>query len=94
MGPIVFLLCPIFAFAGIEPAFPRGRIHRKTRCMGPYAGGDCNLTLGQLQSLLTHIYHGQTYARVDLYNPMPESTLFPSQGLRIWPLVFTMAATL
>jgi hypothetical protein len=27
---------------------------------------------------------GQPYARVDL-NPMPESTLSPSQGLRIWP---------
>jgi hypothetical protein len=27
-----------------------------------------------------HIYHGQPYARVDL-NPMPESTLSPSQGL-------------
>ncbi len=26
-----------------------------------------------------------TYPGVDL-NPMPESTLSPSQGLRIWPL--------
>jgi hypothetical protein len=32
-----------------------------------------------------HIYQGQPYARVDL-NPMPESTLSPSQGLWIWPL--------
>jgi hypothetical protein len=38
-----------------------------------------------LQSRLQHIYYGQPYARVDL-NPMPESTLSPSQGLRIWPL--------
>jgi hypothetical protein len=29
---------------------------------------------------------GQPFARVDL-NPMPESTLSPSQGLRIWPLL-------
>jgi hypothetical protein len=28
---------------------------------------------------------GQSYARFNL-NPMPESTLSPSQGLRIWPL--------
>jgi hypothetical protein len=33
-----------------------------------------------------HIYHGQPHARVDL-NPMPESTLSPSQGLRIWTLL-------
>jgi hypothetical protein len=45
----------------------------------PY-GIDCNLTLGRLQDM----YHGQPYARVDL-NPMPESTLCPSQGLRIFP---------
>ncbi len=38
-----------------------------------------------LQSPLQHIYHGQPYARVD-HNPMPESTLSPSQGLWIWPL--------
>jgi hypothetical protein len=31
-------------------------------------------------------YNGQPYARVDL-NPMPESTLSPSQGLGIWPLM-------
>ncbi len=40
------------------------------------------LTLCKLQSRLQHIYHRQTYARVDL-NPMPESTLSPSQGLWI-----------
>ncbi len=27
----------------------------------------------------------KAYAKVDL-NPMPESTLSPSQGFRIWPL--------
>ncbi len=48
--------------------------------MRPYAGVDYNLTLCPLQSRLQHIYHGQTYARIDL-NPMPESTLSPSQGL-------------
>jgi hypothetical protein len=32
-----------------------------------------------------HIYHGQLHARVDL-NPMPESTLSTSLGLRIWTL--------
>ncbi len=53
--------------------------------MGPYAGIDYNLTLCPLQSRLKHIYLGQPYASVDL-NPMPESTLSPSQGLGIWPL--------
>ncbi len=53
--------------------------------MGPYAVVDYNLTLCPLQSRLQHIYHGQPYARVDLLNPMPESTLSPSQGLWIWP---------
>ncbi len=48
--------------------------------MGPLAGVDYNLTLCLLQSRLQHIYHGQTYARVDL-NPMAESTLSPSQGI-------------
>ncbi len=63
----------------------RGRIQRKTWCMGPYAGVYYNLTLCPLQSRLLHIYHGQ---------PMPESTLTlcqsclhpPSQGLWIWPM--------
>jgi hypothetical protein len=59
-----------------------GRIRRKTCCMGPYAGADYNLFLCTLQSRLHHIYHRQPYARVDL-NPMPESTLSPSQGLTI-----------
>jgi hypothetical protein len=49
---------------------------------GPsFAVYDYNLTLCRLQ----HMYHGQPYARVDL-SPTPESTLSPSQGLRIWPL--------
>jgi hypothetical protein len=33
---------------------------------------------------------GQPYARVDL-NPTPESTLFPSQGFWIWPLISSRA---
>jgi hypothetical protein len=37
-----------------------------------------------LQSRLQCMYHGQFYAKVDR-NPVPESTLFPSQGLWIWP---------
>jgi hypothetical protein len=49
-----------------------------------HAGVDYNLTLSPLQSRLQHIYHVQPYARVDL-NPMPESTLSPSQGVWIWP---------
>jgi hypothetical protein len=53
--------------------------------MGPFAGVDCNLTLGRLQSRIQRLYHGQLCARVDL-NPMPESTLFPGQGLRVRPL--------
>jgi hypothetical protein len=47
--------------------------------MEHYAGADYNLLLR-----LEHIYHGQPYASVDL-NPVPESTLSLSQGLRIWP---------
>jgi hypothetical protein len=50
--------------------------------MGSYAGVDCNLTLCPLQN---RTMHGQPYATIDL-NPMPQSTLSPSQGLRIWPL--------
>ncbi len=48
--------------------------------MWPYAGVDYmyNLTLCPLQSRLQHIYHGQPYAKVDLY-PMPKSTL-PQSG--------------
>ncbi len=32
----------------------RGRIQRKTRCVGLYAGDDYNLTLSPLQSRLQH----------------------------------------
>jgi hypothetical protein len=68
-----------------------GGIQSKTWCMGSYAGVDYNLTLCPLQSRLEHIYHGrQLYTKVDL-NPMPESTLSPSQGLWIWPLVALIA---
>ena len=55
--------------------------------MGPYAGVDYNLTLCLLQSRLQHMYHGQPYAKVDL-NPMLESAVSPSQGVKIWPLIF------
>ncbi len=47
-----------------------------------YAGVDYNLTLCPLQSRLQHIYHGQTFVRVDL-NPMPESPLSLNQELCI-----------
>jgi hypothetical protein len=56
----------------------RGCIQRETWCMGLYAVVDYYLTLCRLQ----HMYHREPYARVDL-NPMPESTLSPSQGLGI-----------
>jgi hypothetical protein len=55
-------------------------------CMGSYAGVDFNLTLCPLQSRLQNIYHGQPYSIFHL-NSMPESTLFPSQGLWIWPQI-------
>jgi hypothetical protein len=58
----------------------RGRIQRKTWCMGPYAGVYYNLTLCPLQRRLQHIYQWLPYARVDT-SPMPESILFPSQWL-------------
>ncbi len=60
----------------------RGRIPRKTWCMRPYAGADYNIA--PLQNQLQQIYHGQPYTTVGL-NPVPESTLSPSQGLWIWP---------
>jgi hypothetical protein len=54
--------------------------------MGPYAGVDYNSIVCPLQSRLQYLYHGQPYALINLLNPMPESTLSHSQGLRIWPL--------
>ena len=71
----------------------RGRIQRKTWCIGTFAGVDYNLTLCPLQSRLQHIYHEQPYARVDL-NSMSDSTLYPSQGLWIWPLMHSTCAQL
>jgi hypothetical protein len=67
--------CLILFFFFMHGQF-RGRIQRKTWCMGPYGGADCNLPLRQLQSRLQQLQLG---------NSMPESTLSPSQGLRIWP---------
>ncbi len=69
----------------------RGCIQRETWCMETlYDGVDYyNLTLCRLQSRLQNIYHGQSYARVDL-NPMPESTLSPGQGQRILPLLTSL----
>jgi hypothetical protein len=50
--------------------------------MGPYAGSNYNLTICALQSRLQHIYQSrpEPYAGVDL---------FPSQGLWVWPSVYT-----
>jgi hypothetical protein len=50
-------------------------------CMGPFARVDYNLTLCPLQGRIQHVYHEKP--RVNL-NPMPESTLSPTQGLWIW----------
>ncbi len=72
----------------------RDRIQRKAWCMGPYCI-PCwhNLTLGRLQSRLQHIYHGQSYARVDLkhmtLNICQSRTYHPVRNLgfdfqRIW----------
>jgi hypothetical protein len=47
--------------------------------LGPFAGVDYNLTLCQPESTPTLYPMG---------NPMQESTFFPSQGLRIWPLSY------
>jgi hypothetical protein len=54
----------------------RGRIQRKTWCMGPFAGVDYNLPFCLLQSRLQHIYHGQPYARVDDYEISHSMTNF------------------
>jgi hypothetical protein len=54
-----------------------------------------NLTITSLyvdSRVLQHMYHVQTYARVDV-NLMTESTLSPSQGLRIWPLGLIAASS-
>ncbi len=56
----------------------RDYIQSETWRLGPYAGIDCNLTLCRLQ----HMYHRQPYSKADL-NPMPQSTLFPCQRLRL-----------
>ncbi len=72
-------------FSPLDPS-PEAEFKEKHGSMGPDAIVDNNFTLSRLQSRLQHIYHGQPYARVDL-NPMQESTLSSSQGLRIWPLI-------
>ncbi len=57
--------------------------------MRPYVGVDYSRTLCRLQSRLNyHIPWGQPCAKVCHY-PMPESTLYPSQVLRNWPLKYT-----
>ncbi len=61
--------------------------------MGPYAVVDNNITVGSRIDLSeTHVLVPWAaplkYGKVDLKaKTMPESTLSPSQGLRIWPLV-------
>ncbi len=50
----------------------RGRIERKTWCIGPYPIASPYVH-SRVVSRLQHIYHGQPYARIDLY-PMQEST--------------------
>ncbi len=56
-------------------------------CMGPYRMPELTITSPYVHSRVDsiHIYHGQPYSRVD-FNPRPEWTISPSQGLRIWPL--------
>jgi hypothetical protein len=66
--------------------------------MGPYAAVDYNL-MSTPEPTPTHLpwatlrpsfFHA--YNRVDLNrNPVPESTLSPSQGLWIWPRVSNLA---
>ena len=68
----------------IYPTYSKEAKSKEKHGVWPYDGFDYNITSSPLQSRLQHIYYGQPYARVDL-NPMPESTLSPSQGLCIWP---------
>jgi hypothetical protein len=42
------------------------------------------ITTPYVHSRVNSTTFGQPNARVDL-NPMPESTIYPSQGLMIWP---------
>ncbi len=57
----------------------RGRIQRKTWCMGPYAVVDYNVTLCPLQSQLQHMYS-------TMGNSIPESTLTLCQS-QLYPSV-------
>ncbi len=78
----------LFKIYKIVKTVPRGRIQRKTWCMGPYAVVEYNLI--RLQSRLQRIPRATLYARIYL-NPMPESTLSSSQGFRIWPQQYRKA---
>ncbi len=63
----------------INGGISRGRIQRKTMCMGPCAGVDYNLTLRRLQSRLYTLL----WATTSLWQ---NRFYFPcSQGLWIWP---------
>ncbi len=62
----------------------RGRIQRKTWCMGPYAGVDYNPTLRPLQSQFQHIYHGQPYVRVDFMPQSETLDLASVQYCNVW----------
>ncbi len=61
-----------------------GRIQRKIRFMGPYAGVDYNLTLCPIQGRLQHIYHRQPYAIVDV---VARVDFIPLSGTLIWQLL-------
>jgi hypothetical protein len=61
----------------------RGRIQRKAWCLGPYAGAASPYVHSRVDSNTLTMSKQPLQARVDL-NPMPESTLSPSQGLWIW----------
>ncbi len=63
----------------VEINFIRGRIKKKHGVWDPMP----KLTVPSPyvhSGVDSHMYHWQPYARVDI-NPMPESTVSPSQGL-------------
>ncbi len=64
MSPFILTTSRTIVLSRNLSSMHRGRIQRKTWCVGPCAGVHYNLTLCTLQSRLRHIYHGQPYARV------------------------------
>jgi hypothetical protein len=80
LGPLQIRLQHIF-HGQPHATMPERPKQRKAWCMGPYAGVD--YTLPYVRSTAN-----SNTCIMGIGNPMPESTLSPSQGFWIWPLAF------